>query len=190
MANTHTHHLTVREAILKYAPNQRVAKAMLLGALLEGGTLGDPSRAGVGDAGHSRGPFQENDLYHTYDHTRITHDAGYAVRIILPSYIAASKKVPAKLWKKNPELAAERTAYLAERPARDYFSSAGVATVNAKWQAATGRAGTLQHSPFTLATDSTPISTGGGSSLDTWIAANIVLIVVVAVAILVLNKRK
>jgi hypothetical protein len=128
---------TVAGAIDTYAPNALVNAAMRLGALLEGGSLG-PGPFGVGDSGHSHGPFQINDLYHSDITAAAAEDPAAAVQYMLPSYEGALRKVPLSLWKSDPELAAEQTAFFAERPAQDYITRFGQSTVDQKWQTATG----------------------------------------------------
>lgn len=178
---------TVRQAIERYAPNKRIARALMLGALFEGGSLGHgpfPS----GDSGHSRGPFQENDLYHNYNHKKI-QNPDYAVQYILPAYQAAYRKVPKELWHTNPELAAERVAFLAEHPKYDYYRTYGASGVHARWEQVTGKVGKLAHEPaFKLTASGAPITGDSGVGIGTWIGANIALVIVVVVLIVVLKK--
>ena len=124
---------TVAQAIAKYAPNQRVAEAMGLGALLEGGSLGSGG-FGTGDYGQSHGPFQIYQVAHHDITVAQSEDPDYAVRYMLKSYEDAAAKVPDALWQSNPELAAEHTAYLAERPKYDYLQTAGASTIDTKWR--------------------------------------------------------
>lgn len=146
---------TVSGAIDTYAPNAMVDAAMRLGALLEGGSLGaGPWHVNYGtptDPEHSVGPFQINlDAHNDITQGRAEDPAG-AVQYMLPAYEGALRKVPLSLWKSDPESAAEQTAFLAERPARDYLETAGQAGVDAKWQLATGVPPT------------SPASSGGGN---------------------------
>jgi hypothetical protein len=127
---------TVLASILSATSNARVRAAMALGALLEGGSLGT-GPFGVGDQGTSFGPFQIHLPAHPGVSAAQAQDPGSAVAFMLPAYTAAAAQVPASLWTSNPQQAAEQTAYLAERPAVDYNSSPGTATVTSKWASVT-----------------------------------------------------
>ena len=113
--------------------------AMELGALLEGGSLSGPW--GVGDSGTSFGPFQIHLPAHPDVNAAQAADPGFAASFMAPAYQAAAQQVPGSLWDTNPEAAAEQTAFLAERPAKDYYASRGAATVNANYSAAAAALG-------------------------------------------------
>ena len=174
---------TVAQAIARYAPDQHVAEAMGLGALLEGGSLGS-SGFGVGDYGQSHGPFQIYHVAHPDVTTAEAENPDYAVRYMLPSYIAAAKKVPASLWNTNPEAAAEHTAYLAERPAQDYYASRGSA-VHTDWQTLQGKIPGLSKQPWQLPASGQDMLSGfsggigGMSGKVTAIVALVLLIIVI-----------
>lgn len=141
--------VTVAQAIKNATSDAHVQLAMALGALLEGGSLGS-SGFPTGDNGQSPGPFQ----IRLYDNSgapvhgnQITRagamDPQTAVNFMLSSYQSAAAQVSADLWNSNPEQAAEQTAFLAERPAQDYFSSQGQTAVDQKFgQAKSALAGT------------------------------------------------
>ena len=180
---------TVAQAIAKYAPNQRVAEAMGLGALLEGGSLGSGG-FGTGDAGQSHGPFQIYQVAHHDITPAQSEDPDYAVRYMLHSYEDAAAKVPDSLWKSNPELAAEHTAYLAERPAKDYLLTAGPATVDAKWKQVVGKIPQAQGQPVgTLPGPgaSSPLLSGFSSGVG---GLSGTMTAVVAIVLLIVIMRK
>lgn len=184
---------TVAQAIAKYAPNRRVAEAMGLGALLEGGSLGS-GPFGVGDNGQSFGPFQIYQVAHHDITPTQSRDPDYAVRYMMGSYVNAAKKVPESLWRTNPELAAEKTAFMAERPLKDYFQTEDV---DAKWRSMQGKIPGLGHKPWKLSPGD--IGSGGGgvqalggslSSLSTATGLSGTVLIVVLAIILVIALRK
>lgn len=123
----------VLQAIESVSSDPRIVEAELLGARLESGWNANA----VGDNGTSFGPFQ----IHTPVHPDITpaqaEDPATAAAYIEPAYAAGVASVPASLWSSNPEQAAEMAAFAAERPAQDYFATAGASGVGAAWQAVT-----------------------------------------------------
>jgi len=157
----------VPAAVLSATKNQEVREAMLLGSSLEGGW--NPPY-GVGDQGTSFGPYQMHvggaltalGLSPTQAENAVT-----ATKAMLPSYTQAVNSISASLWKTNPEQAAEQAAVIAERPAQDYFSSDGTASVNAHWSnvqaALKGQSGTAG-APSGGGSSGT--STTGNSTLD------------------------
>lgn len=126
---------TVLQAINDATRDSRVRAAMMLGALLEGGTLGaGPFEAG--DSGTSFGPFQmhRGGALTSAGFTRAqAENPELAVMAMLGAYEAAVQQVPGSLWSSNPEAAAERAAYLAERPAQIYHQARGQGTVDRAW---------------------------------------------------------
>lgn len=60
-------------------------------------------------------------------------DPVFAAEFMFPEYKAALAKVNPKIWQIDPMLAAEQTAYMAEKPARLYRDSRGIATVIEAW---------------------------------------------------------
>jgi hypothetical protein len=174
---------TVAQAIARYAPNSRIAEAMGLGALMEGGTLGrGPFNSG--DYGQSHGPFQIYQVAHHDITVAESENPDYAVRYMLKSYEAAAAKVPQSLWTSNPELASERTAFLAERPLKDYYSTEDV---HAKWAALQGKIPGLKRQPVgKLAGNSGALSSFGGGG--TTAGGSILAIVLLVVIVLVLRK--
>ncbi len=126
---------TVLGQVERDTSDWRVRLAMILGANLEGGNAGS-SGWGVGDQGHSYGPFQINLPYHpTMTSTTATNPAD-AVAYMLGSYQRAVNQVAPTLWQSNPEQAAEQAARIAENPAQDYFVARGQSTVDTAYQTA------------------------------------------------------
>lgn len=120
---------SVIDAILAATQDSHVRQAMALGADLESSlNPGD-----VGDQGTSFGPFQ----IHLPAHPGVTkeqaEDPTFATKFMLPAYTTAAQ-AQGNLWNSNPELAAERTAFAAERPKVDYIQSDGQKTVDQKWR--------------------------------------------------------
>lgn len=152
---------TVAQAIKNATSDANLQLSLALGALLEGGTLG----AGpfpTGDNGTSFGPFQ----IHLPAHPDVTQaqaqDPTSAVQKMLASYQNAEAQVGAAAFKANPEAAAEKTAFLAERPTQDYFASHGQAAVDSAYsQAKSTLAGTT---PGGTA-NGTAVNAGFGQSL-------------------------
>jgi hypothetical protein len=153
---------TVIQAILAASPDQRVREAMALGAGLEGGSLGS-GPFGVGDHGHSTGPYQINKSNGMHanisDADRL--DPVKATAYMLGEYQGAVARVPASVWANDPERAAETAVFLAERPAQDYYVARGADQVDSAWaKAKTGLAGGSVDSPATSG------SHGGGGILS------------------------
>lgn len=123
--------------ILAQAPSEQVAESMLLGSSFEGGW--GPS-FGVGDQGHSYGPFQINLPYHPGVTAAQADDPKFATSYMLPAYEAGVASVPADEWQSNPELAAEQAAVAAERPARSYLDSYGQQALDTHWSDVQGAA--------------------------------------------------
>lgn len=174
---------TVAQAIARYAPNWRIADAMGLGALMEGGTLGRGPFAS-GDSGQSHGPFQIYQVAHHDISVAQSEDPDYAVRYMLRSYEAAAKKVPEELWRTNPELASERTAFLAERPLKDYYQTEDV---HAKWAALQGKIPGLKRQPVgKLSGNAGAFSAMGiGGTSGT---SNVLAIVLLVVLVIIMRK--
>jgi hypothetical protein len=132
---------TVLGQIERQTNDWRTRLAMAFGAGIEGGNLYS-GPWGVGDQGHSFGPFQINQPFHpTMNATSATnpHDA---VAYMLASYQSAVGQVSAALWKSNPEKAAEQATFIAERPAQDYYVARGTGAVDAAYrQAVAGLSG-------------------------------------------------
>jgi hypothetical protein len=122
---------TVIQAILSATSDPRVRSSMALGAGLEGGSLG-AGPFGVGDHGMSTGPYQINKTggMHPDISRQQTQDPTAATAYMLGEYQGAVARVPSSLWASDPEAAAERAAYLAERPAQDYVTARGQDAVN------------------------------------------------------------
>lgn len=113
--------MDVISAVNSVTSNARERLALLMGALLEGGTLG-ASGFGVGDSGTSFGPWQ----FHFVGPTKLgltpeqAQQPELAARAILPSYRVAVQRVPDALWSTDPAQAAATAAYYAESPAYMY----------------------------------------------------------------------
>ncbi len=112
---------TVLDAVVQATTDARERLALLMGALLEGGSLG----AGpfpTGDNGTSFGPWQFHfvePLKHGLTPQQ-AQDPAQAARAILPAYSAAVKRIPDTLWQSDPATAAATAAYYAESPAYMY----------------------------------------------------------------------
>lgn len=117
-------------AIVAATNDIRVREAMLLGSSMEGGW--GPTY-GVGDGGHSHGPYQINAPFHPDISVAGALDPKASTAYMLPRYQTAVNAQSSSLWGSNPELAAEQAAVAAERPARSYIASNGQKTVDAKW---------------------------------------------------------
>lgn len=122
----------VADAIAGVTRDARVAEAMGLGALLEGGSLDGPWAPG--DQGTSFGPWQIHLPAHPDVTRALAEDPRLAALYMLPSYTHAVAAVPDALWRSDPMSAAARAAYLAERPAVMYPP----ARVAAAWATLTG----------------------------------------------------
>jgi hypothetical protein len=171
---------SVAQAIARYAPNWRVADALGLGALMEGGTLGWGPFAS-GDHGQSHGPFQVYQVAHHDITVAESENPDYAVRYMLKSYEEAAAKVPESLWRSNPELASEKTAYLAERPLKDYYQTENV---DAKWAQLQGKIPGLKRQPVGKLSGPGQLSSfgfGGGGSMSSSVLAIVVLVVLVLI---------
>lgn len=122
----------VSAAVSALTGDSRVATAMLLGALLEGGSLNGPWPPG--DQGTSFGPWQ----IHLPAHPGVTQaDAENpltAALLMLPEYTSAVQSIPAANWQSDPMGSAAEAVYLAERPAAMYPP----ARVAAAWAALKG----------------------------------------------------
>jgi hypothetical protein len=121
---------TILQAVNQVTQDARVRAGMLIGAWLESGD----NPGAVGDSGHAFGPWQINDLAHPGVSQSEASDPLWSANYMIGSYNAAAAQVPASLWSSNPERAAEQTAYLAERPAQDYYVARGSATVDSAWK--------------------------------------------------------
>jgi hypothetical protein len=123
----------VVDAITSQVSNARVQLALLMGSQLEGG---QGPTFNPGDQGTSFGPFQ----IHLPAHPGVTaaeaDNPAFAVSYMKGAYTSAAAKVSDSLWKSNPAAAAEQTVFLAERPAQDYVTSRGAATVTSAFNKA------------------------------------------------------
>ena len=113
----------VGRAVYAATPHQNTRIAMILGALLEGGSLNPPY--GIGDNGTSFGPWQ----IHLPAHPGVTRaqaeDANWAARYMAPQYEKYTLAGPLGATMQ----AAANTAFKAERPKNMYPSS----RVSAAW---------------------------------------------------------
>ena len=156
---------TVLSAITAASNDARVRASMALGAALEGGNLADGPFP-VGDGGTSVGPFQ----IHLPAHPDITAaqaaDPVSATAYMLGEDTGAVARVPASLWKSDPQAAATRAAFLAERPAKPYATARGQATVDSAWKvsqtALSGGGVSAQNANFLTDTLSTAGTALGG----------------------------
>ncbi|TNC19058.1 hypothetical protein [Amycolatopsis alkalitolerans] len=142
---------TVRDAIFAATPDPDVRRAMLLGALLEGGSLG----AGPfppGDQGTSFGPFQIHLPAHPGVTSSQASDPDFAVRFMLPAYQSGVQRAGGA----GSADQAARAAYYAERPKNMYPAS----RYTSLWQQVTAALTGAPVGTGTLASD----TTGGSSS--------------------------
>jgi hypothetical protein len=151
----------VPAAVTSATSNVETQEAMLLGSSLEGGWS---TPFPVGDAGTSFGPYQMHiggALTSSGLSPAQAENATLATNAMLPAYQAAVNSIPQSLWSSNPEQAAEQAAYKAERPAQDYYTTDGSATINSKWSQVVSALG----NPATLTSANTS-SSGGSSTLS------------------------
>ena len=114
--------------IAQQARDPRVALAMLMGALLEGGSLSGPWGANLSDPyGGSYGPYQINGVHGLSPEQ--ADNPQYATSYMLPAYQQAVAQVPAGLWETDPKTAAVQAVQIAERPGSTYPQS----RVDAAW---------------------------------------------------------
>lgn len=86
------------------------------------------------------GAYQINRAVHDVT-ARQVHDPVWSTRYMRSAYKAAVRKVGAAAFKADPERAAERAAFLAEKPAKDYFDSQGSGRVHSAFLAAVSNLG-------------------------------------------------
>lgn len=131
---------SVLDAVNSATDDARERLALLIGALLEGGSLGEGPFP-VGDNGTSYGPWQFH--FPTVTGTKLgltpeqAQDPALAVHAILPSYSAAVKRVSDALWESDPATAAATAAYYAEQPAYMY----PIERIKGAWSTLTGSGG-------------------------------------------------
>lgn len=116
--------------------SQHIGLAMLTGAGLESNM--NPSAIQQGGLG--RGLFQI-DLGAHKDVTQAQAlDPQFSVNYMYQHYVDAVNQVNLQyghnIWNTNPQLAAEKSAYFAERPAKDYYASQGSVRVGQAFQQA------------------------------------------------------
>lgn len=99
----------------------RVRLSMLVGALLEGGTLVGPFPPG--DHGTSFGPFQIHLPAHPGVSRAEAENPAFAVAYMLPAYVHGVARVYPGAWAADPGNAAATAAFYAERPAHMYPAS-------------------------------------------------------------------
>lgn len=119
----------VVDAILGTTKDPSVREAMLVGSYLESGW----NPRAVGDSGHSFGAFQINLPSHPGVSSTQASDPKWAADYMYGQYVSAVFRVNPSLWITDPEQAAEKAAYFAERPAQDYYVSRGASAVDQAW---------------------------------------------------------
>lgn len=123
----------VPAAILGQTTNLRTREAMMVGSHLEGGWY---PPFPVGDQGTSFGPYQMH-IGGALTSSGLTptqaENPVKATKAMFGSYTSAVNQISEQLWTSNPEKAAEESAFLAESPAVDYYSSQGAASVDSAW---------------------------------------------------------
>lgn len=110
---------TVIEAVNQVTQDARERLALLMGALLEGGSLG-ASGFGIGDNGTSFGPWQIHLPAHPGVSAAQASDPLFAAQYMQSSYKHAVQQVDPNLWNTNPAQGAAQAAYIAESPAYMY----------------------------------------------------------------------
>jgi hypothetical protein len=153
------------QAILANTKNLRTRESMLLGSALEGGWS---SPYPVGDGGTSFGPYQmhEGGLLTSLGLTsQQAENANTATKAILPTYTNAVNQISEQKWQSDPQGAAEQAAYIAERPAQDYYIARGTATVNKAWSNTTAVLSGQKSQAGMPPQDATLTSAGGGGIL-------------------------
>lgn len=123
---------TVLGQVERQVSDARLQIAMTMAPFLEGGGSSPIGSGGwgVGDQGHSYGPYQINLPYHPGQTAASATNPSQAVAYMLSAYQSAEAKVSSALWGSNPAQAAEETIYYAEHPSVDYYSSHGTSAVN------------------------------------------------------------
>lgn len=117
----------VADAILAATTDANTRLSMLVGSALEGGW---GPNYGVGDAGHSYGPYQINMPYHPEISRAAAIDPTAATAWALPRYQAAVAAISPAQWSANPKGSAELAAYSAEQPAQIYHVARGQGAVD------------------------------------------------------------
>jgi hypothetical protein len=123
----------VPAAIMQHTKNLRTREAMMVGSHMEGGWY---PPFPVGDQGTSFGPYQMHEggaLTAAGLSPSQAEDPNTATKAMLGAYTGAVNQISEQLWSSNPEKAAEESAFLAEKPAVDYYSSQGASAVNSAW---------------------------------------------------------
>lgn len=123
----------VPKAILETTKNLRTRESMMVGSHLEGGWY---PPFPVGDQGTSFGPYQMHEggaLTSLGLTPSQAEDPVRATKAMLGSYTSAVNQISEQLWSSNPERAAEESAFIAEAPAVDYYSSQGAGAVDSAW---------------------------------------------------------
>jgi hypothetical protein len=123
----------VPAAIMHTTTNLRTREAMMVGSHLEGGWY---PPFPVGDQGTSFGPYQMHEggaLTSSGLTPSQAENPTRATKAMLAAYEDAVNQISEQLWSSNPEKASEESAFLAERPAVDYYSSQGAGAVNSAW---------------------------------------------------------
>lgn len=123
----------VPAAIMQTTTNLRTREAMMVGSHMEGGWY---PPFPVGDQGTSFGPYQMHEggaLTASGLSPTQAENPVKATKAMLGAYQSAVNQITEQLWTSNPEKAAEETAFLAEKPAVDYYSSQGSGSVDSAW---------------------------------------------------------
>lgn len=153
---------TVVAQVINQAPDEQTALAMLTGSQLEGGW--GPSFS-VGDSGLAVGPFQEHPGYGSFQQR---NDPKTATAAILNDYESAVAQVGESAFQDDPEEASERAAFLAERPAEDYYQSQGATQVHNAFSEAQSAYSGNPPSGGTDAIDVSAKGSGGGGGGSSW----------------------
>jgi hypothetical protein len=139
--NIHANSAVV-DAVKSVTSNKEVQLAMLTGSALESNQ--NPSDVGKG----SYGAWQIQMLPGRNVTPQQAQNVDFAAKFMVGSYTSAVGRVSSGLWQSDPEKAAEQAAYLAERPAADYYSTQGDKRVSSAYNLAVSEVGDPASSSF------------------------------------------
>lgn len=148
--------------INQLASSPRVRLAMIMGAGLE--SSWSPA---TGDSGSSFGPFQIHLPAHPGVSASQANDPLFAVRYMLPAYMAGVRRVPEAMWESDPKHAAALAAFYAERP-KNMYADSRIESVWSRMQSNNyGSADLPPGTPSDTGSPSTPgAGTGSGAPVD------------------------
>lgn len=161
----------VPTAIMQTTTNLRTRESMMVGSHMEGGWY---PPFPVGDQGTSFGPYQMHvggALTASGLSPAQAENPTKATKAMLGAYKAAVNQITEQLWTSNPEKAAEEAAFLAEKPAVDYYSSQGASAVDSAWSDTQDVLHGRKSSggmPIDATTTSSNLNSAGAGDLSIW----------------------